>query len=283
MKTKIINYLKGGIGNQLFQYAFAKSLASKFDCELFHDVSYYSFDPYGNKSIISELDPSSNYINISQINNSRIFKLNDELIRSIDQINNIPEDVDFLLLDGYWQSEDYHDELIVLFINKLLKEKYKFDEIIRHEGRKDIAVHIRRRDYEHMGLCKIEYYTGLMNYILDNYSDVAFQIYTDTPNFSKQFLSFRSYNLKYINTGSDLKDLYLMSQCSDFIISNSTYSWWAAYLGENYKTKVFAPKEWVTLPNVKSPCPNRWKLIENAIVPFGYNFEQNKYFYCQAN
>jgi hypothetical protein len=276
---KIINYLKGGIGNQLFQYAFAKSLAKKFNCELYHDESYFSFDPYGNKTIISEIDNNSKFINHINIKNSKIYKISDNIISSLDQIFKLPADADYLLLDGYWQSEAYHDKSIISLIKDLFNQKFTNFE---HDGSlkyKNIAVHIRRKDYEHMGLCRTEYYTGLMSYIAERDSTAKFKIFTDTPNFTRHFLGMEKYNTDYINSGSDLQDLYLMSICDKFIISNSTYSWWAAYLGESENTDIFAPKEWVTLPNVSSPCPERWILIENSVDPFSFNSAINEKFY----
>lgn len=268
---KIINYLKGGIGNQLFQYAFSNSLAKKFNCELLHDDSYYSCDPYGNKSIISEIDPESKYIKVRSLIDKKIYKIDDNAIKSLDQIIGLPGDADYILLDGYWQSEAYHDKNIKNLIKKLFEKKFKENECIDHDQNTDIAVHIRRKDYEHMGLCKTEYYTGIMSFMAERNSSAVFKIFTDTPNFTKHFLGLRKYKMNYINTGSDLKDLYVMSKCNYFIISNSTYSWWAAYLGECDTSEIFAPKEWVALPNVISPCPERWLLIENSIESYSLN------------
>lgn len=282
MKLKIINYLKGGIGNQLFQYAFSKSLALKFECELFHDISYYRFDPYGNRSVIEELDPLAKFINTYEKKNSKILKMTDGIVSSLDEISRLPEGVDYLLLDGYWQNENYHHNSVIEMIKKLFHDKYKTNAIDLFEENNSIAVHIRRKDYEHMGLCKPEYYTGIMNYFFEQKQDTEFKIYTDTLNFTKHFLSVRNYNLNYVNTGSDLKDLYMMSLSKKFIISNSTYSWWAAYLGERDATEIFAPKSWVTLPNVKSPCPLRWKLVDDAIVSSEINTELDQYFFNQV-
>ncbi len=66
------------------------------------------------------------------------------------------------------------------------------------------------------------------------------------------------YELISHNTGADsYKDMYLMTQCKHKIISNSTFSWWGAWLNGNAGKQVICPNVWIK-SNSENPCPEEW-------------------------
>ena len=70
---------------------------------------------------------------------------------------------------------------------------------------------------------------------------------------------------------------YILLLCKNYIISNSTYSFWAAYFGEVHEGIICSPKEWITIGAIPSPLPNRWIQIKDSINPYIINNdEKNK-------
>ena len=276
-KINILNHLKGGIGNQLFQHAFAQSLSKRLNIPLFTDISYYSKDSYGFKPVIFELCPEIQRSSLVDHSGPGSFILSEGQIESINQIQKIFPDVKNLVLDGYWQGESYFDENVGLEIyNKLEKRAteyldQKFIDRVKN-NKNSLSVHVRRKDYGHMGVCKVSYYIAAIEHIVLNHPDVEIFVFSDEPNFTRHLMAQNNWSYTLINSGDDLNDLYLMSLCKYFVISNSSYSWWGAWFGEHSSkdedTIVIAPEEWVTIDSTPSPCPARWIQIENAVDIF---------------
>ena len=277
IKTKIINIIKGGLGNQLFQYVFGKTLSNRFDLPLYNDIDYYKIDPYGFSSKLLAFDNPISFINASRVGGVNSYILSDGQISSVEEIERIPEQIQNLLLNGYWQSESYFDKGIANEVYKNIAHHIisdgvggDFDKFER--GVKSVALHIRRHDYGHMGLCKNSYYLGAMEFFAQKFVNCKFYVFSDEPNYAKHLLSRQKYNFEIVNTGSDVKDLYCMSLCENFIISNSTYSWWGAWFAESSclskDTIVIAPKEWVLVENFPSPCPTRWIQVPESVAAF---------------
>lgn len=278
----IIVRIVGGLGNQLFQYSFAKSLSYKYNKRLFIDNSL--FNHYQSKMEQTVLENSMirdyqlKYFNIRSkllnryfghlifrnlINNrnsgfldnavSKFF--NFELITpnnfsdlKIAQTKNI-------ILDGYWQNqeiiEEYKQEMIKEFkIKKPLSSKYR--EIIKNiNATNSVAVHVRRGDYidnttmkEKFVECDTDYYNNSMNYLNDIYNDSKYYVFSDDIEWSKSNLN-NAKNVHFVDIdGLAYEHLYLMSQCKHQIIANSTFSWWAAWLNTNSSKLVLYPKNW---------------------------------------
>lgn len=266
----VANYLKGGIGNQLFQHVFAKSLAKKLGADLLSDVSFFSADPYNNQSVLKNFAPDAKLTVVSELIGPGAYMLRDGVMSSLQDQLNLPADAKVLALDGYWQNERLLDRSVV-------SETYgAIAQHLRAEGESAVAqdilseddavaIHIRRRDYGHMGVCESSYYVGAIDFIRKRYPDSRLYVFSDEPNYAQQFLGSRYQGVTMVSSGGDLSDLYLMSLCKHFVIANSTYSWWAAYFAEGKGGVIVCPKEWVTIPGVPSPCPDRWIKVPDAV------------------
>ena len=79
----IVNYIKGGIGNQLFQHAFAKSLSQRLNIELYSNISYYENDPYGFKSQIKIMDPEIQLIKLETLSKDGAFLLQEGQVKAL--------------------------------------------------------------------------------------------------------------------------------------------------------------------------------------------------------
>lgn len=280
---KIINYAKGGIGNQLFQHIFGQSLANKFNAEYYADISSYSNDSYRNNPTVWDLMPEPKLMNIKEINPIGSYFLIEENYKNINDTLILPQDVNILILNGYWQSENYMNSFYVAQTYEYLVEKCKSitnaelaESMANHPN--SIALHIRRKDYAHMGLCKYSYYIGAIEYLIESLKDYAIYLFSDEPNFAQHILIKQGIAFTYVHHENDLAVLYLMSLCKHFIISNSSFSFWGAYFGERRGGSIYCPREWTTIDSTPSPLPNRWVQISDSITPYEINnFEKEKF------
>ena len=301
----IFIHLKGGLGNQLFQYAFARSLSYNLNKELFLDLSYFShhekrkhviyglsafnikgiigYYPYSEKSSVGlnyEID-SKVKIYAEGINNEFPRDVFDyEIITDIKDIQ-VPS-----YFDGYFQQQikdDKHNFLTENFFkinNNLIHEdlKYKLPLNEKYVGiindmkiYDSIALHVRHGDYmdiPEFGLCTVEYYQNAINYMISNVKNPKFFIFTEDHDWVKNNLKFNVpvehiiFNEEINSAGRGYAELLkIMSLCDHFIIANSTFSWWGAFLSQNKNKIIITPKPWFqdrsfievdTIDNVKT-------------------------------
>ena len=120
----------------------------------------------------------------------------------------------------------------------------------RTEGHR-CAVHIRRGDYlkfgEHFPTCPIHYFEFSMDEIRQKFSNVEFLVFTDDPDWCHGYFDGREdidiVSEKVENTiQREMAEFALMTSCDSLIISNSTFSWWAAFLSQS--KHVYVPNKW---------------------------------------
>ena len=170
-----------------------------------------------------------------------------------------------ILLLGYWQSFKYFEN-----IKDLLREEFRLKsssiskknhELISEiKKEKSVAIHIRRGDYvsdnfflENLGVCSLKYYLNAINHIVQRVADPCFYIFSDDPDWVMKNLKIdhRHYFVTHNLGKSDYEDFRLMNACNHFIIANSSFSWWAAWLADGIDKIVLAPDQWF----VKDPMP----------------------------
>lgn len=275
-RLTVVNYAKGGIGNQLFQQVFAASLARRLGAELRTDISYFGADPYGFSAAVWNLDPAALSTRVADHVGAGSYLIKEGSIRALDQVQQLPAGARSLVLDGYWQGEAYFDAEVArqTYAHLAARVEPGLDAGLLARLRASpnaVAVHLRRRDYAHMGLCKDSYYIAAIEHLRLNHADAELFVFSDEPNYTRHLLNSRGLGFTPVASGSDLGDLFLMSQCRHFVISNSSYSWWGAWFGEQCGQGgglVIAPREWVTIDATPSPCPARWLQLADAVRPF---------------
>ena len=262
---KILIY--GGLGNQLFQFAFGESLKityKKLEVEYIDLTQFASTKRIWelgflkiNPQIISKREITT--IFFRRIINAQLNKFSSKFlyfgIINENQYEYIHEYLNkgrSFIIDGYWQSEEYflkhkNDIKNILNINskhKTNKEKRKYQKV---------AVHIRLGDYinskqginNHL-VCDINWYKKAINYLKDYDNEFLFTVFSDNKEIIKN--QFKNYTNLEINQSDYSKnayeDLYEMATFDHFIISNSSYSWWASYLGEKENSIIIAPEYW---------------------------------------
>jgi hypothetical protein len=247
--------LQGGIGNQLFQIAatYALALRNKDIC---------GFD-FNNCHTPLQGNPSNKYKNnvFSKLNEINNYKFSSYYIEPKFSYTELPHIKD-LMLNGYFQSEkyfiDYKDNIKDLFIIDKINSRI-FLNSIRKDNIQITSIHVRRGDYvnlSHMhSLCSLEYYKEAIRHI----SNSIFVIVSDDLEWAKK--NIYGENIYYSPFDNELDDFSLMTCCDNNIISNSTFSWWGAYLNNNINKKIIAPKIWFGPSgpkDIEDVIPNSW-------------------------
>lgn len=287
----IIVQLSGGLGNQMFQYAFGKMLSLKNLTPLYLDDSFYNNSHTSNDTTARSLelflfDLPTQIVTKKQLNKftssylliKHIYAkiLNYKIVNEL-EFNYNPSFTILkgnLYLKGYWQSAKYFYgyERAIAKEFVFTKEVNKITKMMLQEIEKltAIAIHIRRGDYissaqanKHHGFVGVEYYKAAIRHI-DNVVNTPFYfIFSDDPEWAHKNImpEIKKGKIVMHNTGLDSwQDMYLMSKCKHNIIANSSFSWWAAWLNNNENKIVIAPKKWFNDAsiNTKDLLPKTW-------------------------
>jgi hypothetical protein len=293
--AKIITSIFGGVGNQLFCYAAARRLALLNKAELvIDDISGFVNDheykrncqidhfhiPCRKATETERMEPFSRL--------RRVIKRKWNLLRPFAQRTYIQQEgIDFdprllhfkprgtVYIEGYWQSEDYFKD-VASTLREELQIKPPSDatnlemaENIR--GCKSVAVHVRFFDQPQIsGTNSVpsDYYPRAIALMESLVPSAHYYIFSDKPEAAQARIPLpdERYTMVAHNLGDELAyaDLWLMTQCKHFIIANSTFSWWGAWLAECEDTLVISPASvngMVTAWGFPGNLPGRWKLL----------------------
>ncbi len=259
--------LSSGLGNQLFQYFFALYLKEKYNQEVVFDSNVFKFDD------TREIEIAIFKPNFDRVNNSKLFtnhlgiiyrlklflfKINPSNVYFNDKtlFNNSTIDTSKnYYFDGYWQTDYYVSKiknranfLIPIDEKPLLIENY-MDEITMGNS---VALHVRRGDYfsplyiKRYGVCNVNYYLKAINYIQKYIENPKFFVFSDDLDWVSKNIDLPE-NTVFIKNEKINSYWYilLMSKAKHNIISNSTFSWWGAYLNDNKDKVIISPDKWM--------------------------------------
>lgn len=280
--------LVGGLGNQLFEYAFARTVQEKTGqaiCISTYEITFYDKkrEPNLKKYILSAnvhftekklpwYVHRRNYIskilrkffekefyNFFQKRGAYIW-YSEEGISIKDVYKND------IYIGGYWQSENYfkeivkdlHKELVPIELSEANRKLLK-----QIQAEKSICLHIRRGDYvgTTYQVCDIQYYEKAIKRIRQ-YLDGTIFVFSDDIEWVKKSISISGKYYYVEEKNPDYVDLFIMSNCHSFIISNSTFSWWAQELGWQDGKIVIAPSKWHTTKECSNIYLKNWILIK---------------------
>lgn len=285
----IIINLKGGLGNQMFQYAFGRALAIKNNDDLKLDISSLNqAEKIGNIYRPFSLDLFNIHKDLATPSEIEAYKKPLSLLTKIktriqntlwgDQSNLFKAEHlnqnGNLYLDGYFQSPLYFESIRVVLLNEFTLTsplpKYGQEIIEQIKSSKSVSVHIRRGDYQsnpvvkkQFGLCSKDYYQTAINKIHIDLKDVKFFVFSDDISWVKANLNLPEDSV-FVSSPElkDAEELTLMSTCQHNIIANSSFSWWAAWLNQNPDKLVIAPTPWFDTINYDTHLiPKSWIMI----------------------
>lgn len=280
--------LLGGLGNQIFEYAFAKSIAVKKKQDICIDTYEYSFPGEIRNPTIKMMNLPQNvtftdknppwYVHRKNRVAGAMRKFFPELYFHFfenmgDYIWYKQKAVDIKVRDskntyisGFWQSEKYFRDAIPALrkelVPKTLTDRQKAF-IKRVESEESIALHVRRGDYvgTYADVCTVDYYNKAVDFIRQK-MDGTIYVFSDDIGWTKKNLDIPG-KVHYVEENNpDYVELYIMSKCHSFIISNSTFSWWAQELGSREGKLVIAPSKWHHILDCRDIYLDSWHLIE---------------------
>ncbi len=268
----------GGLGNQMFQYAFMEALKSR-DRDVKASLGFYRKHPesmpFSLCSVFPEIDLE--YISDSEFDvidykwkalkekgiGESFYQNHAERFFWVEDIAKEPGTYHpevFLTTNcvfvGYWQTEKYFKT-----IRDKLMHKFRFANVSleledfakKLSDEMYVSVHVRRGDYltyadSYMGICTREYYQRAIEYIKSKEKDARLIFFSDDMEWVKNHISVPKaefFEKDRFQDYEDWFDMYLMTRCKHNILANSSFSWWGAWLNQNQGKMVIAPDKWL--------------------------------------
>jgi hypothetical protein len=289
--------LRGGLGNQMFQYATARGISN--GKKIIVDPSFIiKHQKVGHAFTPRELDllvfkdiklkiAGKSYIRILHTPgylHEAIRRLLLPGLTFYKQKENefIPEILSnnkSAYISGYFQSEKYFKH-----IRKQLLGEFRFPELDTENGQhsvqikssnNSVSIHVRRGDYlkpdikSYHGILPIDYYKRAVDFLKSYISRPNYFVFSDDPEWCKVNLNFLGENVSFIQNnilpGDAWKDMYLMAQCKHHIIANSSFSWWGAWLSDFSNGLNLAPYRWfnpeMATFEINDIVPSSWHII----------------------
>lgn len=283
----VIVKLQGGLGNQMFQYAAAKSITGQspvyFDTEFLNSQAEKTpvftprklelsiFKPIKirvpNKFILRAIKGDTitgRLLKKIALNNTALVYQSEK--NEWIQLDNLTSST--VYLDGYFQNENYFKT-----IRQQLLHDFQFPALIGYskeiEGSimaatNSVSVHVRRGDYlkpevnAYHGVLPVAYYQQAKSKIETQITSPNYFVFSDDPEWCKTNICF-SDNMTIVSSplSNSWEDMYLMSLCNNHILANSSYSWWGAWLNNNPTKMVIAPKQWFA-STIADIVPENW-------------------------
>lgn len=290
----IATTLFGGLGNQMFIYATVRAISLKNKVGMAFNISQGFND---DKLFFRNLELSKFNLVIPESNISTFNIPMGKRIRAISRklgFNLLSPKYKFIkeerpyhfqksllyqklpnvYLEGYWQSPYYFEEYSNIIKNdfniKINIRKEVQDELSLIKSLSDNIVMIGVRRYQECSSTKlipggkltdINYYIKAMDLIRSKINKPVFIVFSQDQEWVRDNIPSGS-NLYFVKPkdgeNSAIEDLYLMQNCNHHIISNSSYYWWGAWLGNNPNKIVVAPDNFI---NKDTLCSNWIKLF----------------------
>ncbi len=270
----IVVRLSGGLGNQMFQYAAGCEVACRLKTQLVLDGSEFDVPGYHHLSIVHQRIEAQFYD--SRTMPSRPGRFGDSWPRRLLQrfrtgqptlhfvrergqlwTDLLERAVDHSYLQGYWQSERFfsgvREKLVREFrpARPLNEQDHAVLDAMAESN--SVLVHVRRGDYvsntranQVHGTCDTAYYTKAVKRLSDEFGELHLFVFSDDPRWCRENLQF-DHPVTFVDhndASRNCEELWLMQHARHFVIANSSFSWWAAWLGDFPGKRIIAPKPW---------------------------------------
>jgi len=280
----------GRLGNNLFQYAMGRVLSEKHGVPLIMDASWFNTEGWNQVKCISRFPGltggKAKVVRRCSLGARALLKASGKHYweyRGIPVLKETEKDQSYdprflhapadCMLFGYFQTPLYFETM-----EPRLREELSTKDLGLEKGRErlaerlrspdSVAIHVRRTDYTgnpNLDLCGPAYYCKTMERMRSSVENPHFHVFSDDPSWCRQhFTSSDSTVIDHDPFSSPLADLHLMSLAGHHIIANSSYSWWAAWLGKKENQKVFMPSKWFSEIHapIAQKCCLGWQTVE---------------------
>lgn len=288
--------LMGGLGNQMFEYSALRTMMLEYDTDGIislkgitnktHNV--YCLNHFNISSDVKIVKGESikSFVNYLFYGFYYVFLISRKSgFKIIKKVQPFLNHLGFYCVpDGYMKLNEptYSNNVMVgyyqslNFFNKykdVIRKELKVTDEVLDKNKKllkeiqntnSVCVHIRRGDYvgTNHQVCDEKYYLDAEKIMLKKVKDAKFYIFSDDQEWVKENIKFKS-KVTYVEGNNNYEDLRLMYSCKHFIISNSSFSWWAQYLTDNDKRITIAPSRWFQNSNQKADIyEDDWIIVE---------------------
>jgi hypothetical protein len=292
---QVVARVEGGLGNQLFQYAAARSLADRLQCGLLLDVRGiaengdrpYQLDIFharadiANHNVLDAL-PSWRSSRAGRIRQSLSFAMPGTVRSSVFWPRSFAYDGRIERLQhpvymvGYWQSERYfawNRSRLLQDLTLLSGNTADIDWLRKINNSNSVSLHVRRGDYvsstsaaQHHGTCDMAYYQHAIASLVQRQPDIEVFVFSDEPQWAADnlHLSVPTHIVDANSPECGHLDLELMRQCRHHVLANSSFSWWGAWLCVHAEQLVYAPGRWFADPSIDATdiVPARWRRLQ---------------------
>lgn len=269
MSGRVVSWILGGLGNQMFQYAAGLATARRRSAELLLDRSQFSRYPLRTFDLQTFAIPVQDWHGTSPA-----YGWQGKLLRKRQALANrgwlphprlrvvmeagfhaqaIPDDpARDLYLWGFWQSPRYFADIADEVHRVFDPGRFATPELPLAEVERpgSVSVHVRRGDYatnpetlRTHGLLDDAWYRRACGLLRQAVSGCQFHVISDDPAAAAAIFAGQK-DVTVHPRRSQEQDLLLMSRCQHHIIANSSFSWWAAWLGQHPDGLTVAPRRW---------------------------------------
>lgn len=281
----------GGLGNQMFQWAFGIALEAETGVKTIFDMSFfdkkyarpYELDIFGiNCPKVEGFFDKFKLALIWKLRKNMADKTifgtgfySESHFHYDENLFNVRPNT---YIEGFFQSERYFegikDKIRSAFQFKNMPDDFNQHLMEQISDSNSVSLHIRRGDYVQKkryqnlyATCSLDYYKRGVEHISKTVENPVLFIFSDDPSWVKANLDL-PYECVFVSNNSgdkSFEDMRLMSLCKHNIIANSSFSWWGAWLNNNQQKIVIAPQKWFNDGKIKQMdiIPNGWIRIEN--------------------
>lgn len=289
--------IAGGLGNQLFQYAAGRALSLRNKVPLILDhVSGFPLDFYRRKFLLDHfaikadyVDPSASYATFTgrikrrlriRMNQNRPLEKRSYLREPSGKFHPWMLDLPItrkIYLEGYWQHEEYFSEIRDLLLDeftlKVPHDPANVELSKKIQTVEAVCLHVRRlhgvpnvSDAKPLPTNPAQhidpsYYSKAVECLAQKIKNPYFFVFADYPDWARENIEL-PYPTEYVThngADKDYEDFWLMMQCRHFIVANSTFSWWTAWLARNPEKIIVVPK--ASLGFGLQSAPASWLLM----------------------
>ena len=271
----VIVHFEGGLGNQMFQYAFclnfkARGVIAKLDISKYEtQYAHNGFELEKVFSIGEKYSSGSEKLVVKALGKLLYFLIGQPYKEKKEwqwKYHQEVEGIEFGFIKGYWQSEKYFSTIAETIRNKFtfppLQDPRNQALLERIKQSNSVSLHIRRGDYLTGGnaVLPLDYYHQSIAFIGKKVNQPHYFIFSDDIDWAMKNIQVTAGEFVDWNFASNsFIDMQLMSECKHNIIANSTFSWWGAWLNSNSTKIVISPAQW--MPNMEGTAdaiPENW-------------------------
>lgn len=277
--------LMGGLGNQMFQYSIGRSISLSCRVPLKIDKSFLERRDLGQNFTYRnyELDIFKMDFDFGLTNNKpwsfltepQHHLFSENILRECSERIRNGQNV---YLEGYWQTPKYFEN-----VKEVIRSDFSFRDRVNDASdpkiqamvsmikeSNSVMINVRRTDYLnnpfHIVLGE-PYVKKAIDMIEERVDDPRYFVFSDDIDWCRENLHDRDFIFVDKSYAGDRYSYYLqlMSLCKSFVITNSTFSWWSAWLNPEENKIVISPKKWFSPPEINSAdlIPKNWMVIEN--------------------